>query len=122
MAASAHATGDRQRSREIAPEKLRAGHYRLVITDLEMPRMHGYELLAELRAAPRMTPVPVLVCSSRTSDKHRERAERAAATAYLLKPFSPDGLGLLLAAGPRGTGGRPDDLSHCTIVLVCWRR
>ncbi len=51
--------------------------------------MHGYEPLAELRADPRMTPVPVVVCSSRTSDKHRERAERAAATAYLLKISAP---------------------------------
>ncbi len=79
-----------------ALEKLRAGRYRMLITDLEMPRMHGYELLAEVRAEPRLAALPVVICSSRGSTKHRERAARAGANDYLVKPFGAEGLSRLL--------------------------
>ncbi len=79
-----------------ALEKLRCGRYRMLITDLEMPRMHGYELLALVRADPRLAALPVVVCSSRGSTKHRERAARAGASDYLVKPFGAEGLARLL--------------------------
>lgn len=71
-----------------ALEKLRQGNYRALVTDLEMPRMHGYELLNEIRSDPHLATLPVIVCSSRSSEKHRRRAQEAGANGYLTKPFT----------------------------------
>ncbi len=75
-----------------ALEKLAQGHFRLVITDLEMPRMHGYELMAEMQRHPRWQLVPTIVCTSRSSEKHRQRARDLGATGYLTKPFTQEEL------------------------------
>lgn len=75
-----------------ALDKLATGRFRLVITDLEMPRMHGYELIAEIRRQPRLCHLPVIVCSSRSSDKHRNRAREVGAQGYLTKPFNKEQL------------------------------
>lgn len=79
-----------------ALEKLRRGRYRVLVTDLEMPRMHGYELLSEIRSDPRLATLPVIVCSSRSSDKHRRRAQEAGANGYLTKPFTQASLAAAL--------------------------
>lgn len=79
-----------------ALEKLRQGRYRVLVTDLEMPRMHGYELLSEIRSDPRLASLPVIVCSSRSSEKHRRRAQEAGANAYLTKPFTQASLAAAL--------------------------
>ena len=71
-----------------ALEKLERNSFRLVITDLEMPRMHGYDLLATIRADPRLKDLPVLVCSSRTAERDRRLARDAGASDYLVKPVS----------------------------------
>jgi chemosensory pili system protein ChpA (sensor histidine kinase/response regulator) len=79
-----------------ALEKLRRGRYRVLVTDLEMPRMHGYELLSEIRSDPHLATLPVIVCSSRSSDKHRRRAQEAGANGYLTKPFTQASLAAAL--------------------------
>lgn len=58
-----------------------------VLLDIEMPRMNGFELLAAMRADPRLQAIPVIMISSRTADKHRDRATSLGAMAYLGKPF-----------------------------------
>ncbi len=75
-----------------ALEKLRQGKFRVLVTDLEMPRMHGYELLHEIRTDPQLKDLPVIVCSSRSSEKHRRRAQEAGASGYLTKPFTQETL------------------------------
>lgn len=75
-----------------ALDKLATGRFRLVITDLEMPRMHGYELIAEIRRQTQLQHLPVIVCSSRSSDKHRGRAREVGAQGYLTKPFTKEQL------------------------------
>jgi len=75
-----------------ALDKLATGRFRLVITDLEMPRMHGYELIAEIRRQPHLRHLPVIVCSSRSSEKHRGRAREVGAQGYLTKPFTKEQL------------------------------
>ncbi len=72
--------------------KLANGRFRLVITDLEMPRMHGYELMAEMKRHPRWRELPIIVCTSRTSHKHRRRAQELGAAGYITKPFTQEGL------------------------------
>jgi chemosensory pili system protein ChpA (sensor histidine kinase/response regulator) len=63
-----------------------------VITDLEMPRMTGYELMAQLRQSPSTRRIPVIVVTSRAGAKHRDRAVKEGAAAFLTKPVQEDQL------------------------------
>lgn len=78
----------------------------LVITDLEMPRMTGYELMVQLRQSPTTRRIPVMVVTSRAGAKHRDRAMKEGATAFLTKPVQED---QLIAAVEQlmGTEARP---------------
>ena len=62
----------------------------LVLADLEMPRMNGIELTVHLRATAETADVPVIMITSRSTTKHRERAKSAGVNAYLTKPYSED--------------------------------
>jgi chemosensory pili system protein ChpA (sensor histidine kinase/response regulator) len=64
----------------------------LVITDLEMPRMTGYELMVQLRQSPSSRRIPVMVVTSRAGAKHRDRAMKEGASAFLTKPVQEDQL------------------------------
>ena len=59
----------------------------IVLTDVEMPRMDGYELLSSIRASERLGQLPVIMITSRASEKHRQRAVELGVTEYLTKPF-----------------------------------
>ena len=82
----------------------------LVITDLEMPRMNGYELMSHLRQDPATRQIPVLVVTSRAGAKHRDRAMKEGASGFLTKPVQEDQLiaaieGLIGSEAERGTRG-----------------
>jgi chemosensory pili system protein ChpA (sensor histidine kinase/response regulator) len=64
----------------------------LVITDLEMPRMTGYELMVQLRQSAATRRIPVMVVTSRAGAKHRDRAMKEGAVAFLTKPVQEDQL------------------------------
>jgi len=64
----------------------------LVITDLEMPRMTGYELMVQLRQSPSTRRIPVMVVTSRAGAKHRDRAIKEGAASFLTKPVQEDQL------------------------------
>jgi chemotaxis protein histidine kinase CheA/ActR/RegA family two-component response regulator len=70
-----------------ALELLEAGEADVIVTDIEMPRMDGFELLSSVRARPALAQTPVIVLTSRSGDKHRGRAFELGADAYLVKPF-----------------------------------
>ncbi|BDI18049.1 hypothetical protein ANSO36C_38510 [Nostoc cf. commune SO-36] len=59
----------------------------VVVSDLEMPRMNGFELLSNFRQHPNLGNVPVVILTSRSADKHRQLAKELGAKAYLTKPF-----------------------------------
>jgi len=59
-----------------------------VISDIEMPRMDGFELLSVIRNEQRTTHLPVIMITSRTGTKHREKAEALGVNAYLGKPYT----------------------------------
>jgi len=63
-----------------------------VVTDIEMPRMDGFELLAILRRQPETAELPVVIVTSRAGEKHREKARGLAVNGYLVKPFREDDL------------------------------
>lgn len=69
-----------------ALELLETGEYRAVLTDLEMPRMSGFELLEEVRRRPHLAHLRVGVLTTRASGKHRDLAVELGANAYLTKP------------------------------------
>ncbi len=64
------------------------GHtFDAVITDLEMPRLSGFELLDELRRRPAFTKLPIAMLTTRASDKHREFALALGVSEYFSKPI-----------------------------------
>ncbi len=59
----------------------------LMLLDIEMPRMDGYELAEHVRADPRLKHIPIVMITSRAGQKHRQKARDAGANAYLTKPY-----------------------------------
>jgi chemosensory pili system protein ChpA (sensor histidine kinase/response regulator) len=62
----------------------------LVLLDIEMPRMDGYELISSLRSQPAYRELPVVVLTSRAGSKHRDKALQVGASEYLIKPFQDE--------------------------------
>jgi chemotaxis family two-component system sensor histidine kinase/response regulator PixL len=59
----------------------------LVICDIEMPNMNGFEFLGVRRRDPELTKIPVAMLTSRSNDKHRNLATQLGAVAYFTKPY-----------------------------------
>ena len=64
----------------------------LILLDIEMPRMDGYELAERVRQDTRISDVPIIMITSRTGDKHRNRAIEIGVDDYLGKPYREDQL------------------------------
>ena len=64
----------------------------VILSDIEMPRMDGFDLLRSLRATPRLADVPVIMITSRLAQKHRDYAAELGANHYLGKPYAEDEL------------------------------
>ena len=64
----------------------------LMLLDIEMPRMDGYELATIMKADPRLANVPIIMITSRTGDKHRQRAMDIGVNRYLGKPYQENEL------------------------------
>lgn len=60
----------------------------LMLLDVEMPRMDGYELATQIRNSPELKHIPIIMITSRTGAKHRDRAEKIGINRYLGKPFN----------------------------------
>ncbi|MEA5579782.1 response regulator [Nodularia harveyana UHCC-0300] len=59
----------------------------VILSDLEMPRMNGFELLSHLRQNPSYVNIPIVVLTSRSAEKHRQLATELGANAYFTKPY-----------------------------------
>ncbi len=59
----------------------------VMLVDIEMPRMDGFELSRNVRSDPRMKNVPIIVISSRTAEKHRSQAMAIGVNHFLGKPY-----------------------------------
>jgi chemosensory pili system protein ChpA (sensor histidine kinase/response regulator) len=64
----------------------------LLLLDVEMPRMDGYDLLTALKAQEELRDLPVVMITSRAGDKHRRKAFELGASAYLVKPYQDEAL------------------------------
>ena len=68
----------------------------VILSDIEMPRMDGFEFVRNLRADERTRDVPVFMITSRLADKHRDYADKLGANEYLGKPYDEEELLRLL--------------------------
>jgi two-component system sensor histidine kinase and response regulator WspE len=64
---------------------VRAGHYDLVISDVDMPRMDGFELVSQIKNDARLRALPVMIVSYKGSEEDRNRGLEAGANYYLTK-------------------------------------
>src|SRR5207344_1928743 len=72
-----------------AIEQLEVAAVQLIVLDLNMPDMHGIDVLRFVRRHQRYRNLPVIVLTTRGDDSSRETAVEAGATTYLTKPFTP---------------------------------
>lgn len=69
---------------------LRAEEPNIVLTDLEMPRMNGFDLISYIRNTSEWRDLPVIMITSRNMAKHRRQAEAAGVNLFIAKPFNDD--------------------------------
>ncbi|HSR61908.1 MAG TPA: response regulator, partial [Gammaproteobacteria bacterium] len=62
----------------------------IMLVDLEMPRMNGMELSSHIRADSETSDIPIIMVTSRSTEKHRKEADNAGVNVYLTKPFNED--------------------------------
>jgi|SRR4051812_16829508 two-component system chemotaxis response regulator CheY len=70
----------------------KAGHFDLIITDLNMPVMDGLTMIEELRKLPEQAGVPIIFLTTESDADLKARAKAAGATGWLTKPFDPENL------------------------------
>ena len=75
-----------------ALERLQEERPTVVLSDIEMPRMDGFDLARNIRADPRLSDLPIVMITSRIAGKHREHAKELGVDQYLGKPYSEDEL------------------------------
>jgi chemosensory pili system protein ChpA (sensor histidine kinase/response regulator) len=59
----------------------------VLLVDIEMPRMDGFDLTRNVRADQRLQGIPIIMISSRTAEKHRSHAAELGVNAFLGKPY-----------------------------------
>jgi chemosensory pili system protein ChpA (sensor histidine kinase/response regulator) len=64
----------------------------VVLSDIEMPRMDGFDLVRNIRADEQLRDLPVIMITSRIAQKHRDHAEQLGVDHYLGKPYAEDEL------------------------------
>jgi two-component system chemotaxis response regulator CheY len=68
------------------------GSYDLILTDINMPDINGLELVSFLKGNEAYRSIPLIIISTQSSERDREKGLSLGADAYLVKPFEPDDL------------------------------
>ncbi len=66
---------------------LKKSDFDIVITDLEMPEMHGFELIEKIRKNEKYKQLPIVILTGRAGEESKEMGKRLGANAYIMKPF-----------------------------------
>ena len=77
---------------DVALERAREGAPDVVVLDLMLPGMDGYQVLRSLRAGEGTSAIPVVVLTAKSLQADRERSRELGAAAFLTKPFLPEEL------------------------------
>jgi CheY-like chemotaxis protein len=64
----------------------------LILVDIEMPRMDGYELITTLKGQEAYRDIPIVILTSRAGEKHRRKARELGASEYIVKPYQDQAL------------------------------
>lgn len=75
-----------------AIERLSLHPFELMVLDVNMPDVNGFEVLEFVRSQDRLRALPIVVVTSRGDERSRERALAAGASRYIAKPFEPQQL------------------------------
>ncbi|NOH78135.1 response regulator [Vibrio sp. RE86] len=75
-----------------ALSKVTSSKFDVVISDVNMPNMGGFELVKALREKPQYKFIPILMLTTETSTDKKQQGKSAGATGWLVKPFNPDTL------------------------------
>lgn len=73
-------------------EKFAQGAPKVVITDINMPRLDGFGVIEAIRGGKRNKTVPIIVLSTESGASLKDRARKAGATGWIVKPFDEEAL------------------------------
>ena len=83
-----HADAEEAEDGAAALRMLRSGSFDMVVSDIQMPVMNGFELLAAVKADEKLKHLPVLMVTAETRKEDILRAAKEGAAAYIVKPFT----------------------------------
>ncbi len=75
-----------------ALSKLKGQELHLFLTDVNMPKMDGFEFTRKIRAMPQYKFVPIVLLTTESTAEKKQQGKAAGATAWIVKPFDPDQL------------------------------
>jgi two-component system, OmpR family, alkaline phosphatase synthesis response regulator PhoP len=81
----------------------------LVLLDIMMPRLDGYEVAEAIRADPATAEIPIVMLSAKAQDEDIERGLAAGVDSYITKPFDPEKLAEIVAAFLSGDSASPPE-------------
>ena len=83
-----HADADEAEDGSVALHKLRNGKFDMVITDINMPNMNGFELLTQIKSDDKLKHIPVLMVTAEARKEDIIAAAQGGAAGYIVKPFT----------------------------------
>eukprot|EP01036_Dinobryon_divergens_P033580 gene33580-43398_t len=83
-----HADADEAEDGVVALNKLRNGNFSFVVSDINMPNMNGFELLAEIKKDEKLKHLPVLMVTAEARKEDIVLAAQSGAAGYIVKPFT----------------------------------
>ena len=85
----------------------------VILTDVEMPRMDGFEFSSKIRGQIEHAHIPIIMLTSRSGDKHRNKAASVGVTDYLVKPYLDE---VLLATIKRCVTAAKHAMGHAEVA------
>ena len=83
-----HTDADEAEDGVIALDKLRNGNFQFVVSDINMPNMNGFQLLAEIKKDDKLKHIPVLMVTAEARKEDIVLAAQQGAAGYIVKPFT----------------------------------
>ena len=83
-----HPDADEAEDGAVALNKLKTGNFNFVVTDINMPNMNGFQLLAEIKKDDKLKHLPVLMVTAEARKEDIVAAAQGGAAGYIVKPFT----------------------------------